>query len=82
MNDLVITERQNIVDIADAIRGKTGKADALTLEQMVAEIGGIEVGGGGKPLFEGSLTDEIANHIVSAFCFADIMETSLIEEIE
>lgn len=32
--------------IADAIRGKTGKADALTLEQMVTEIAGIEVGGG------------------------------------
>lgn len=35
-----------------------------------------------RPLFEGSLTDEIANHIVSAMCFADITETSLIEETE
>ena len=31
--------------IANAIRGKTGKADPLTLEQMVTEIEGIEAGG-------------------------------------
>lgn len=33
--------------IADAIRGKTGKTDGLTLDQMAAEITGIQVGGGG-----------------------------------
>jgi len=33
--------------IADAIRGKTGKTDPLTLEQMATEISGIEAGGGG-----------------------------------
>lgn len=32
--------------IADAIRGKTGKTDGLTLDQMVTEIAGIQVGGG------------------------------------
>lgn len=32
--------------IADAIRGKTGKADEMTLEQMATEIEGIEAGGG------------------------------------
>lgn len=31
--------------IAEAIRGKTGKADPLTLEQMATEIAGIEAGG-------------------------------------
>ncbi len=31
--------------IANAIRGKTGKADPLTLEQMATEIEGIEAGG-------------------------------------
>lgn len=30
--------------IADAIRGKTGKTDGLTLEQMPTEIDGISVG--------------------------------------
>jgi hypothetical protein len=34
--------------IADAIRGKTGKTDGLTLDQMAAEIAGIEAGGGGS----------------------------------
>ena len=32
--------------IADAIRGKTGKTDGLTLDQMPAEIEGIQGGGG------------------------------------
>lgn len=33
--------------IADAIRGKTGKTDEMTLDQMVTEIAGIQTGGGG-----------------------------------
>ena len=33
--------------IADAIRAKTGKEDALTLDQMPTEIAGITTGGGG-----------------------------------
>lgn len=36
--------------IADAIRGKTGKTDSLTLDQMATEIATIETGGGGFPL--------------------------------
>lgn len=32
--------------IADAIRGKTGKTEPLTLDQMAAEIAGIQTGGG------------------------------------
>ena len=32
--------------IADAIRGKTGKSDGLTLDQMATEIANIEAGGG------------------------------------
>ena len=31
--------------IADAIRGKTGKTETLTLAQMPGEIEGIQVGG-------------------------------------
>ena len=34
-----------LTSIANAIRGKTGKEDSLTLEQMVTEIEGIEAGG-------------------------------------
>lgn len=33
--------------IADAIRGKTGKTDGMTLDQMATEISGISTGGGG-----------------------------------
>lgn len=33
--------------IADAIRGKTGKTEEMTLDQMVTEIEGIATGGGG-----------------------------------
>ena len=33
--------------IADAIRGKTGSTELLTLDQMVDAINGIQTGGGG-----------------------------------
>ena len=36
---------ERLTSIANAIRGKTGKEDSLTLEQMVTEIEGIEAGG-------------------------------------
>ena len=38
---------EKMTAIADAIRGKTGKAEPLTLDQMATEIAGIQVGGGG-----------------------------------
>lgn len=38
--------------IADAIRGKTGKTDTLTLDQMATEIAGIETGGGSSEAAE------------------------------
>lgn len=61
--------------IGDAIREKTGKADKLSLEQMVTEIAGIETGGGGKDLsaglIDGSLTEyesaEVTSIRASAF---------------
>ena len=42
--------------IADAIRGKTGGTDALTLDQMATEIATIETGGGGVTIQSGSFT--------------------------
>lgn len=36
--------------VADAIRGKTGGTEELTLDQMATEIAGIETGGGESPL--------------------------------
>ena len=41
---MALTEK--LTGIADAIRGKTGKSEALTLDQMATEIAGIETGGG------------------------------------
>lgn len=41
---MALTEK--LKAIADAIRGKTGKTDGLTLDQMPTEIEGIESGGG------------------------------------
>ena len=42
---MALTEK--LGNIADAIRGKTGKTDAMTLDQMVTEIAGIQTMGGG-----------------------------------
>ena len=39
---------EKMTAIADAIRGKTGGTDALTLDQMPEAIAGIESGGGAK----------------------------------
>lgn len=41
---MALTEK--LKAIADAIRGKTGKTDGLTLDQMPTEIEGIQSGGG------------------------------------
>ena len=45
--------------IADAIRGKTGKTDGLTLDQMPTEIEGIHSGGGGEEVFWGGVNPTI-----------------------
>ena len=44
--------------IADAIRGKTGGTEAMTLDQMATAINGIETGGssGGSAFYSGSFT--------------------------
>lgn len=55
--------------IADAIRGKTGKSDSMTLDQMPTEIAGIQAGGGGVTV-ESANVYEItigANSITNAF---------------
>ena len=60
---------ERLTSIANAIRGKTGKEDSLTLEQMVTEIEGIEAGGG-KPMMESFLTSVWYNLVVSANDFS------------
>lgn len=46
MADLIITERSDIVAIADAVRSKTGKTEDLTLSGIVSGISSISVSGG------------------------------------
>lgn len=45
--------------IADAIRGKTGGTEGMTLDAMVSAIEGIEAGGGGSATSEITITMDI-----------------------
>lgn len=58
--------------IADAIRGKTGKSDSMTLDQMPTEIAGIVTGGGGssQPI-TGTFTATGANYTLTHNCGLD-----------
>ena len=49
--------------IADAIRGKTGKTEEMTLDQMVTEIEGIS-GGGGDELFNTLVDRSISGKVL------------------
>ena len=49
--------------IADAIRGKTGKADEMTLDQMAVEIAGISGGSGGSIDWEFINSVELAEEV-------------------
>ena len=57
--------------IADAIRGKTGKTDGMTLDQMVTEIEGIQTGGGGGDTT--ALFVEVNNNEITNFTATDKM---------
>ena len=48
MADLIITERSNIVAIADVIRGKTGQTNRLNLGEIAEGANSIGSGGGGS----------------------------------
>lgn len=58
--------------IADAIRGKTGKTEEMTLDQMATEIGEIEAGGGALP-------DGVSNMTYGEFIPASDVSTMTIE---
>lgn len=68
--------------IADAIRGKTGKTDALTLDRMVTEIEGIETGGGGTDEIDALLSGDfttISNDRITTFGIGCSNNTKLTE---
>lgn len=53
---MALTEK--LGNIADAIRGKTGKTEEMTLDQMATEIAGIQTVGGGDTL-DAFIRDEL-----------------------
>ena len=74
-------DRNVITPLFDQIRRITETEDAMTFERATESLLNVTPGVG-VPLFQTILTDEIANPVVSTVCFADITETSLIEEME
>jgi hypothetical protein len=58
-----------LTNIADAIRGKTGGTDPLTLDAMAEAIAAIEAGGGGGDLdafIEGNINKDFASNATKA----------------
>lgn len=73
--------QEKMTAIADAIRSKTGGVEALTLDQMAAEITGISAGGTGsnefKEFIEGSLTEINSAEITKVGANAVYKQTAL-----
>ena len=46
MSELIVSERQNIVNIANAIRDKIGNTKKITIGEMVGAINSIQINGG------------------------------------
>ena len=80
---MAITDK--LTAIADAIRGKTGKTDALTLDQMPGEIAGIQTGGGGTDLsvglVDGTLTVYENAEVTTLRNYAFYYNTSLVRVV-
>lgn len=55
---MALTEK--LTAIGDAIRGKTGSTEALSLDQMAAEIAGIETSGGMTLLYRAEITEPVS----------------------
>lgn len=58
MSELIITEKNNIVDIADAVREKTGKTGKLSLGEIARNIRGMSEAGVALDLDEEITTQE------------------------
>ena len=62
--------------IADAIRSKTGKTDAISLDDMAVEVAAIEASGGGTDLMlAGGLTEITNDHVTTLRDYALYMHT-------
>lgn len=70
MSDLILTEKSNIVAVANAVRNKTGLTNTMTLGQMATHINNIETGGSGGSgggSVEGFVTVTFMNGNVEVF---------------
>lgn len=69
--------------VADAIRGKTGGTEGLTLDQMAMEIEGISGGGGenAKLIAHLELTEDVTPGITAWTAFADGEELGELKKI-
>ena len=62
--------------IADAIRSKTGKTDAISLDDMAVEVAAIEASGGGTDLMlAGGLAEITNDHVTTLRDYALYMHT-------
>ena len=46
MDELIITEKENLTDIADAVREQTGKTDKMSLTEIASEVRSLVMSGG------------------------------------
>ena len=72
---------EKLTAVADAIRSKTGGTDEMTLDQMAAEIAGIQTGGGGTDLsaglLMGTLTEYESEEVTNLRGYAFYQHTTL-----
>lgn len=78
MADLIITERSNLVSVANALRERTGETENVTLGQMVYSIN--EIGSQMQP--DWNQNDETANDFIKnrPFYTGNPVKTVLLEE--
>ena len=56
MSEYIVAPKQDLVNIADAIREKTETTDGMALDEMAALIAAIEAGGGGIKYATGTIS--------------------------
>lgn len=70
MSDLILTEKQNIMAVADAIRSKTGLTEPMTLSEMADNV--MNITGSGE---SGDVGVLLANHNAAPDAHADIRDS-------
>lgn len=65
MSELVIAQKQDLINIADAIRAKTETTDGMGVDEMATLIAAIESGGSGGGTNYGTVTYETYSQVLS-----------------